>query len=66
MKDMFEPEFNVIVPLCSVCLNKSDGDNCKAKGKVDKECQLAKSYKCDSFKENAEDKLLYLIKDIIK
>lgn len=66
MRDMFEPEFNVIVPLCSVCLNKGDKDNCKIKGTVDKECQLAKSYKCDSFKANPEDKLYYLIKDKIK
>ena len=61
-----DPVFDVIIPLCSVCLNSLDGNVCKAKTSKDLDCKYAKKYKCDCFIPDKEDRFYKYIKDKIE
>lgn len=61
-----DPVFDVITPLCAVCLNSGVGDICKAKGKKLTECKYGQSYKCDDFLPNKNNFFYKIIKDKIQ
>ena len=61
-----DPVFDVIIPLCSVCLNSLDGNICKVKSSKDLDCKYGKKYKCKGFVPDTKDRFYKFVKDKIE
>lgn len=61
-----DPVFDVITPICAVCVNNDVNNKCKARGEKEPNCKYAKSYECKYFKPNKNNTFYEKVKDKIK